>query len=230
MKHFAIPSILFAILFLFSDAGAQPKRTRDSGQPKASKTVESRNAKLLIRRLRTGVLAAGGIVLVVRLDEASLNYPPELKDKLELESSAGLEVERDYVILVKSPGGDYYQDRVEKWAYEPAKFNFVLIWHSAYKEQLDSEPYDLKIQVNETFEIYKASARSQKQKWSISYELARDIRASSAEEKARDVQSLNENVIAPARSPILKEIRAFIEKQKTSTRRRHGVALRLRAE
>ncbi|MDQ3817085.1 MAG: hypothetical protein M3362_05275, partial [Acidobacteriota bacterium] len=131
------------------------------------------------------------------------------------ESETGLEVESEYSITVKSPDGDYWQDSSVKWSREPADFDFVLNWAIDYREQLDARADLSRIDVKETWTIYKVSDPAIKRTWSASYRLSRDLRESSKMPVVEVAQIQNKEIVAPVRGPILEEIRKYIIAKKT---------------
>ena len=160
-------------------------------------------SKLLLRRLRKGELGPGGLALLARLDEASVAADSKLRGDLELTSENGIEVQKDYAFDLDAP---FYERSPVKWGIKPAHFDFVMTWTSRFQELSGSPVGHIRVKVDETFVIYKASRPAVTRRWQCSYELDRDVR----KELPKEILRLNETVVAPARAQILKEIRTFI--------------------
>jgi hypothetical protein len=201
-------SITVGPLFALPVAEAlQAPRTVSTPDVRSGKTQISQS-KLLLRRLRKGDLGAGGVVMMARLDEASVAADSKLKGDLELISENGIGVETEYVFDLDAP---FHKRSPVKWRIKPADFDFVLTWTSTFQEFFADPVGHIRVKVDETFVIYKVSRPGVTRKWQCSYKLDRDIR----KDEPKELLRLNETVVAPARTQILKEIRTFIAAKTT---------------
>lgn len=180
----------------------QAQRAVSTLDVRSGKTQISQS-KLLLRRLRKGELGPGGLALLARLDEASVAADSKLKRDLELTSENGIEVQKDYAFDLDAP---FYERSPVKWGIKPAHFDFVMTWTSRFQELSGGPVGHIRVKVDETFVIYKASRPAVTRRWQCSYELDRDVR----KELPKEILRLNETVVAPARAQILKEIRTSI--------------------
>jgi hypothetical protein len=203
---------------------------KEGVKPGTAKAIDANSVKILIRERDTGVLAIDGMLyrLVMKTSEEK---NPELKESVNINSGAHIKVEQEYSSEILDPYEDAKKSKVglhsqakpkpPAWSKDPKAFEFVLNWTQDWMEHSKlSSLDDLSITVAETLTVEKVSDPKVTKIWSFRYDL-REVNsylpsASSPEGKERSALEQIKNVIVPARGPVLKEVLAFINANRTS--------------
>jgi hypothetical protein len=206
----------FAVLVVFtgSSCKSKPAQSQGSAAPAAAQPV-----KVLLRKRTTGNLAIDGFLWQLSLASAIDQATPEVKDLIVLDSGPDLAVETEWIEETKIPLKEKDKKKKEPstWKLDPKNFEFLVDWTLDQQEQTKFFFGDsLKITAKEIWKIERTTNPSVSRNWNCSYLMDGGWQISKDDyEKAAKDQT--EKVIAPARGPILKEIRAFIEANKSKT-------------
>lgn len=159
--------------------------------------------KILVRKLDTGKLALDGRGFHLHVTwEAGKD---EFKDSTMLVTNRRLKVEDEYALTVRSPT-ETAQPQAE-WKKDPRNFDYLINWTIESDEQTKFSFADpLKIAVKETWKIEKVSQPSVTRTWNCSYLLHGGASSANRELAQKAVKT----VVAPARMPIINEIKAFV--------------------
>lgn len=230
MKRLCLLSIAICYCLVFSfTADSQQQKTQPPRGPKASqpapkapqspKASKPEPVKVLVRRLNSGWMALDGVLFLVELGKEAEKAKPGLVESIRLVSGGSIEAEEEEQGRIELP--DVPQVKLLKpgpveWKKAPAGFDLLISWTLDYHERTKSSWSDkLRLDVKETWKVEKVSDSTVTQTWTTSYVLTGVETGASDESEARAAAEQTETVIAPARSPILKEIRAFIEANRT---------------
>jgi hypothetical protein len=160
--------------------------------------------KILVRKHDTGVLALDGGVFHMHVMLAA--GKDDIKQSTMLVSDRRIKVEEEYSITLRSPVKGAEQKAAE-WKKDPKTFDYLVSWTINSDEHTKTQMAEkLKITVKETWKVEKVSDPLVTKTWTCTYLLeggAVSISQKLAEDEVR-------NVVAPAREPIVKEIKAFV--------------------
>lgn len=196
-------------------------QTSEPGEIKTSRktptrtdtTPARRSVKVLLRveqALPSGVLSAFQtevLMFIVQVASAE-DSRARFKSLIQLRSAGAITVERDSIA-----------DRQKQtWKLNPSDFDFVVTWTRHWSAHERSSNYDpLRVSSSETWTVQKTTDPSVTKKWEVSaYTLKGGayMTAISTAVLARQVES----VIVPARAPVLRDLRAFINANTTKTK------------
>jgi hypothetical protein len=191
--------ILFIVVSLLCfvptfDAEAQQQKKQTSRRPRASqpapkapqspKVSKLEPVKVLVHRLETGLVAADGYLYIWNLPKPAVKNKPEVAESVQLISGGPIEAEEESKMRVQVM--TMGAPEPAEWEKNLAGYDFLISWTLDYHERTKYSLGDkLQIDVKETWKVEKASAAAEQY----------------------------EKVVAPARGPILKEIRAFMLSQ-----------------
>ncbi len=162
------------------------------------------SVKILVRKHDTGVLAFDGGAFHLHVMLAA--GKDDIKQSTMLVSDRRIIVEEEYSISLRSPVKRDEQKTAE-WKKDPKNFDYLVSWTIESNEHTKTQMGEnLKITVKETWKVEKVSDPSVTKTWNCTYMLeggAISISQKLAEDEVR-------SVVAPARAPIVKEIKAFV--------------------
>ena len=165
--------------------------------------------KVLVRRTSVSEIALDGAQFLDLLSQAAAKASPPFRERVLLDSTGSLLVVRDSQLL--SPG-----ESAAKWEKNPAEFDFLIEWRLKHDEHSKTTFLEsLTISVSESWKVEKVSDSSVTKSWTTSYDVEGENLSASDEAKERKAAEQTEKVIAPARGPILEEIRAFLKANQT---------------
>jgi len=160
--------------------------------------------KILVRKHDTGVLAFDGGAFHLHVMLAA--GKDDIKQSTMLVSDRRIMVEEEYSITIRSPVKDNEQKAAE-WKKDPKNFDYLVSWTIESDEHTKTQMAEnLKITVRETWKVDKVSDPSVTKTWNCTYVL--EGGAISISEKLAENET--RKVVAPARAPIVKEIKAFV--------------------
>ena len=164
--------------------------------------------KILVRKHDTGVLALDGGLFHTHVMLAA--GKDDIKESTMLVSDRRIRVEEEYSITLRNPVKGTEQKAAE-WKKDPKNFDYLVSWTINSDEHTKTQMAEkLKITVNETWKVEKVSDPSVAKTWNCTYLLeggAVSISQKLAEDEVR-------KVVAPAREPIVKEIKAFVSSRR----------------
>ena len=164
--------------------------------------------KILVRKHDTGVLALDGGTFHLQVMLAA--GKDDIKQSTMLVSDQRIVVEEEYSITLRSPVKGQEQKAAE-WKRDPKNFDYLVSWTIESDEHTKTQVAEnLKITVKETWKVEKVSDPSVTKTWTCTYVLeggAISVSQERAEDEAR-------KVVAPARAPIVKEIKAFVSSRR----------------
>lgn len=214
MKH-TVSDLLVAITvgaaMLFGSACSRGTKVANSGGP----AVQSKpDAKLLLRERHTGVLAADGLLFFIECTAAEVK--DEVRQTTGLNSGGGLNLQAETRSEFKNPVNKKPLSTPHPWEKDPKDFDFLLDWNIDLNEHTKlsmGEP--LIITVNESLKLTKVSDPKITKTWSYTYDLeeAQNLGEPNKDPNEVALDQLKTRV-SPARGPVLKEIRSFIQSNK----------------
>jgi hypothetical protein len=207
--------------------GVKPETTK-AVKTEGAVATDPNAAKVLIRRRETGVLALDGTLFGLYLAGAVEN--PEVKESVDINSGGHIKVEQEYSSEIRGPVDNAQKSKVglplraepkpAAWSKDVRAFEFVLNWTLDWKEHPKSwEDEALKITVKETLKVEKALDSKVTKTWTFTYVLnaGKEFPPSSLSGDPKEIAlGQIKNVIVPVRGPVLKEILAFINANRTS--------------
>ena len=190
--------LLIMLVCCFSHASRlEERQKRQERTQSRAGAAKQQPIRLLFRGKQKFDLALDGITFWQHLIETAENAKAELKNDLWLRST-------DQVRVDEEPNPDL-------WKHNPKDFEFLVTCDVNWEEQTKtSASAKLSIIVKESWKIERVAEPAASQTWTKSYVLTGEALGASKEMQARTAAVQSETVIAPARGPILKEIRAFI--------------------
>lgn len=199
--------IVLFILIAASCSVVACKSGQTGSSPQLSQTPAQR--KVLIRSVDTGTLAVDGLLWLVDLHLVA--EKSAAKDSLLLSDTTGMNVEVEHMNQITGAGQEKQETKPPEWKRDPKNFDFLVNVIRDYKEQTKTSfGAPLQIAVKEIWKIEKVSDPSVTDTWDLAYTLNGGNEISGLEKTAAEQ---TERVVVPARGPVLKEIRAFIEKK-----------------
>lgn len=160
--------------------------------------------KILVRKHDTGVLALDGGVFHMHVMLAA--GKDDIKESTMLVSDRRIRVEDEYSITLRSPVKGAEQKAAE-WKKDPKNFDYLVSWTIESDEHTKTQMGEnLRITVKETWKVEKVADPSVTKTWNCTYVLEGGA-ISISERLAADAAK---KVVAPARAPIVKEIKAFV--------------------
>lgn len=229
MKIFLISTGLLAVLFFPASSNVEAqKRTVSRRKPATNATVASRPIKALLRvelgmPFHRGQLNAAEtrfVFLIVQLMAAE-DSRPSFKSLIQLASGGRMMVEKDSVVDADK----------QTWKLNPTDYDFVVNWEREWSpSERPSElfsinnylckPERFRFSSSETWIVEKTSDPTVKNTWQVSsYTLSGPLQYPDSiacmMKQAPPVTNAFlagqvQSVIVPARGPILKKVRAFI--------------------
>ena len=163
--------------------------------------------KVLIRSVDTGTLAVDGLLYLVNLHLAA--EKSDSKDSLLLFDTTQMRVDIEGVNQLTGAGKEKRDAGPVEWKRDLKNYDFLVNVVRDYKEQTKTSfVAPLQIAVKETWKIEKVSDPSVTNTWNFEYMLNGGSDVTSFKKTAAEQ---TERVLVPARGPVLKEIRAFVE-------------------
>ncbi len=167
-------------------------------------------AKVLARERNTGVVAMDGLTSV--MNYIATGVKDEVRRSTVFESGQGLDVQSEGHTEIKLPV-DKKSSSPAAWTRNPKDFDFLVNWEINWTEHQKTyvgEP--LTLTVKETIQVEKVSDPKVTKTWTYTYDLHDPQsfnypKITTPEEVALDK---TKTVIAPARGPVLNEVRSFI--------------------
>jgi len=223
--------ILMLVLFLSPlsvlNEACKPRRATNAEAPKPATTEP---VKVLVWSSENSKCAADGYLWLAEAwfwqaktiatankaaaDKAA-SRPADKADAESVNLAPSLSLADGSLTVVEESVGDTEQAKSKKAKAEatppkanPKDFDFLVTWIQEYKEQTKySFNAPLQINAKETLKVEKVSDPSVTNAWSFDYVLNGGSRI---EEYEKTAAEQNQKIIIPARAPVLKEIRAFI--------------------
>jgi hypothetical protein len=208
--------------------GVKPETTKVV-KPETARATDANPVKALIRRRETGVLAFDGTLFGLYVAGAADN--PEVKESININSGEHIKVEQENSFEIRGPIDNAQRSKVglplrpepkpAAWLKDVRAFEFVLNWTLDWKEHSKSwEDEELKVTVKETLKVEKVLDPKVTKTWTFTYVLnaGKEFLPSSFSSEGKEKSALEQtkNVIVPVRGPVLKEILAFINANRTS--------------
>ena len=172
------------------------------------------DANLLVRETHTGVMAADGLLFFIECTATQDNE--QVKHTTTLESGDGINVQTETHSEFKDPVNKRPLATPKPWTKDPKDFDFLLDWIIDLNEHTKfSMGEQLQITVNESLKLMKVSDPKITKTWSYTYDLeeAQNLGEPNKDPKEVALDQLKTRV-SPARGPVLKEIRSFIQSNK----------------
>jgi hypothetical protein len=208
----------------------QACKPRSATNVEAPKAAALKPAKVLVRTSESTKCAADGYLWLAEAwfwqaktiaaankaaaDKAA-SKPVDQADAESVNLAPSLSLADSSLTVVEESLGDTAQGKSKQAKAEatppkadPKDFDFLVTWNQEYKEQTKYS-FNAPLQINgkETLKVEKVSDPSVTKTWSFDYVLNG---GSKIEDYEKTAAEQNQKVIIPARAPVLKEIRAFI--------------------
>jgi hypothetical protein len=165
---------------------------------------------VLVRRTSVSDIALDGAQFLDALTEVAKNSTPPLRERVLLDSTGALVVVQESQLL--SPG-----EAAGKWEKADSGFDVLIEWSLENREHTKfSFGSSLEISVSEAWTARAVADPRVTKSWKTSYTLTGPGMIPSDDERRRAAIAQTEQVIAPARGPILAEIQAFIKANATA--------------
>lgn len=195
--------VLLILIAASFGVGCKPGQTGSSPQLSEG----SAKPKVLIRSVDTGTLAVDGLLYLVNLHLAA--EKSDSKDSLLLTDTNKTRVDVEHVNQITGAGQKKEDAKPVEWKQDIKSYDFLVNVVRDYKEQTKTSlGAPLQIAVKETWKVEKVSDPSVTNTWNLAYMLHGGSDVSSFKKTAVEQ---TEQVVVPARGPVLQEIRAFIE-------------------
>ena len=200
--------VFASILAGLMTVGCTTSRSGEAGE--SNSVIKPAPVKILVRRRDNGILAVDGVILQIKLLSAALEYQP-LSD-IELASDDMMAVEQETTSEMRSPADEkVVLAAPSPWTRDPSTFDFVVSWTvNSVERRKSSLGGDLEIVVTEQWALEAPSNPSLKKNWKCEYMLHVSNTSSSNERAQQAAVNLTRSVIAPARAPIIREIRSMV--------------------
>lgn len=196
------------VLFILLAASLAITNCKSGQSDSSSPLPQPPQSKVLIRTVDTGTLAVDGLLWLVDMHLAS--EKSAAKDSLRLSQTTGMSVQEEHVNEIRGPGQEKQDKKPREWKLDPKNFDFLLNVTRDYQEHTKTSfSAPLQITVKETWNLEKVPDPSITNTWNLTYTLNGGSAIASFEKTAADQ---TEQIVVPARGPVLQEIRAFIEK------------------
>jgi hypothetical protein len=207
-RLFFLTTGLLAVLITITSCAED---TREAGtSPPAAAAPQA--IKVLVRNRNTGMLAVDGFLFQVHM--LTTANSEGLKDQLWLKSDPTMNVQDENGLEYRSPAGDKQTPTPIVWRLDPKDFDFFVTWTVDSVEQKKANfNADLVIAVKEDWKVEKVSDPAITKTWTCSYTLRAPSRFEKGLLEKTSFEETNSHIL-PARSPIIRELRAFIEANK----------------
>ena len=219
-KHFEQRRLWAILLFGIAALACMSCSRNGSVGTSKSSLVESKEAQpvnVLMRRTDLSNIAFDGAAFLDELYKAPSKVSPQAQEMVSLSTADGLKVEEERSVEVWNSRLDKKpKPKTSEWKLDPGRFDYLVELEVNSREETKYFALDpVKLAVTEAWKVSKVSDPTVTKTWKCNFTVdgGNDI---SSYEKAAVEQT--ERVVAPARGPILKELRDFIRASATTAK------------